>query len=136
MKQKSRLKITLEYVITFFACALLTFAYVAASGIFKDIEYLERIKILANGFFVIGILCMCFGFMVMLTNAGTFDMIGYGIVRFFSLFKKDPNDVKYKTFYDYKVARAEQQHESKWFMVLIGILYILISVVFVVIWNG
>lgn len=136
MNQRENKNVWLQYGIAFVACAIATFIYVIARGIFSQTDTKEIYKYIIDGFFTVGILCACFGGIVMIANAGGFDIFAYGFMRFFSLFKKNPNDVKYKTFFDYRVAQAEKEHESKWFMVIVGGIYIGISIIFVFVWYG
>lgn len=136
MKQRDTNKTILQYCIAFVACAILTLTYFLIFGLFNQTDKKEIYKILINGFFSIGAICACFGGLVLIANAGGFDFIAYGIGRFFSLFKKKPNDVKYKTFYDYRTARAEKEHDSMWFLVIVGLAYIAISLIFIPTYNG
>lgn len=129
MKER-RNSIWLKYAITFVVCAILTLIYLVAFGAFTATDPTEISKILVNGFFSVGILCTCFGGLVLLSKGGAFDFIVYGVTRFFTLFKKDPNNIKYKTFYDYRVAQAEKEKtDSQWYMVFVGLIYVGVSVI-------
>ena len=130
---EKRNKTILKYTITFVSCAVLTLVYFLIFGLFKQTDTKEFYRILINGFFSVGIIVACFGGLVMVANAGAFDFIVYGIGRFFSLFKKNPNDVKYKTYYDYRVAKAEAQEdrESMLFLIIVGLIYVAISLIFI-----
>ena len=145
MKEQKPIKTKiLQYVITFGACLLLCFIYVAIAGIFKDWQTVvndtgwkitnEQSKaffLLSNATFVIGVVCACSGLLVLAANGGAFEMFAYGIRKFITLFKKDPAKVRFKTFYDYHVYRSEQPKQSYFFLILVGFLYIGISVIFV-----
>ena len=150
MKEQKPIKTKiLQYVITFGACLLLCFIYVAIAGIFKDWQTVvndtgwkitnEQSKVfflLSNAFFVIGVLCTAAGLLVVAANGGAFEMFVYGIKRFISLFKKDPSKVKFQTFYDYHVYRSQQPKQSYLFLILIGLLYIGVSIIFVFIYQS
>ena len=138
-----RLPITtriLQYSITLGVCLLLCFGYSVVAGIFKDWETVQRITnwhitneaaknlfILTNAFFSVGVLCTCIGLFILAANGGAFEMLVYGMGRFFSLFKKDPTKVKFKTFYDYHVYHSEQEPTPFGFFVAIGALLIIVS---------
>ena len=126
--------ILLEYLITFFTCALLVFVIVAIRGIFTVGDNKLVLHYLVDAFFAVGILCLGFGLLVAVTNWGAFEMIVYGFMRFISLFKKDPKNVKYPTFYDYHVARAEKEKMSYLYFILIGILYTGVSLLLLYFW--
>lgn len=129
MEEKNRPSI-LKYAITFVVCAVLVLVYLLIFGLFDSTDPKEIATILVNGFFSVGIICVCFGGLMIVANAGAFDFISYGIGRFFSLFKKNPNDVKYKTFYDYRVAKAEKgKSESMFYMIAVGLFYVIVSII-------
>ena len=144
MKNQDPVKTSiLQYAITFGACLLLCFIYCWIEGIFKDyVDVVEQFSwninnntskvffILTNGCFTIGILCTCVGFFIIASNGGMFDMLIYGVGRFFSLFKKDPTRVRFKTFYDYRMYKSEEPKKSFGFFLVIGLSYILFSLLF------
>lgn len=148
MKEVKPLKIkTLQYSITFGVCLLLCFLYCLLVGIFSDYQAVVEstgwnitnntskvFYILSNAFFVIGVLCACAGLLVVASNGGAFEMLVYGVRRFFSLFKKDPTKVRFKTFYDYHVYRSEVPKKSFLFLLLVGLFYISLSILFVFIY--
>ena len=92
--------------------------------------------LLCDAFFIPGILCAAFGGLVFIHNLGFFDIIFYGIMRFISLFKRNPRDVKYETFYDYHVARAEKPRADFIYFLLVGFVFVGISIIFLFVWNN
>lgn len=124
----------LEYSISFAACAIVSFIVIAIRGAFITKETKEVLKYIIDTLFVVGALCSSFGVLVFLTDAGAFDFIAYGFMRFFSLFKKDPNKVKHKTYYDFQVARAEKPKAEFLYLVLVGLLYIGASLIVLIFW--
>lgn len=124
----------LQYSITFGVCALLTFAYIAIGGIFSSTELVETLRILVNGFFSIGIISLCFGLLVICSNNGAYDLIVYGMVRFISLFKKNPNSIKYHTYFDYHTAKQAEEDRSFAYFLIVGGFYILVSLVILIFW--
>ena len=99
----------LKYLITFGVCAVLTFLYLLIEGVFVKTTVADVLQVTVNGFFSIGIVTVCFGLLVFISNNGAFDFFAYGIRRFFSLFQKNPNKVRYKTYFDYHEAKQEEE---------------------------
>lgn len=124
----------LEYSITFFICALLSFILLVVKGVFENPETKALMHYFVDSFFVSGILCLAFGLLVLASNGGAFDLIIYGVTRFFSLFKRDPTKVKYKTYYDYHIARAERKKTEFLFLIIVGSIYVIASMVFLCFW--
>ena len=131
---RNKKTIILEYLITFLACALLAFVIVAIRGIFTVGDNKAIIQYLVDAFFAVGVICLGFGLLVAVTNWGAFEIIVYGFMRFISLFKKDPTDVKYPTFYDYHVARAEKEKMSFLYFILVGSFYVIVSLILLYVW--
>lgn len=104
-----------------------------SKGIFAKNEFVDVMHILTDAFFVPGVLLVCFGLLILASNGGTFDMLSYGVLTLFNLFRKDMSKMKHKTFYDYRTAKHEKDR-SFLYIVLVGIFYILISMVFLVIY--
>lgn len=143
MEETSRKTIILQYVITFAVCLVIAFVASVLEGLFKPFEEVvartnwniadERQKIffiLTNGTFISGTLCTCLGLFILAANGGIFDMLIYGVRRFISLFQKDVNKIKYKTYYDYHVAREGRPKQPFLFFVFVGLFYIGLSLIF------
>lgn len=140
----------LQYSITTVVCALLTFLLAIAFGLFTDLETMVKtygdnyvnetakvFHILCSASFVVGVLTACIGGLVFIDNGGFFDIIFYGMYRFFTLFnfKKHPNEIKYPTFYDYHVAQQQKPDTDFLFLVIVGVFYIALSMLFLYLWN-
>lgn len=127
-------KTILEYSITTGICLILAFLICVIGGIFSYTEPFRIYGLLCDGFFISGVLVLAVGVLVFVHNNGVFDMLIYGIQRFFSLFRKDPKKNKYETFYDYSVAKAERPKADFAFLLIIGGTAILISFIFLLLW--
>ncbi len=93
------------------------------------------LKDLCNAFFVPGVLVLGLGLLVWSTNGGTFDMLAFGVIKLFDLFKKDLTKVKYRTFYDYRKAQQEKERSFSAYVV-VGVVLIVISIVFLILYNN
>ena len=138
-------KRVLEYSIAFVIGALLTFLIAIPLGLFADLqtmvekyhdnytnEVAKAFYILCNSSFIVGILTMCIGGIIFIDNGGFFDIIVYGMYRFFTLFnfRKHPNQVKYPTFYDYHLAQQEKPDTDFLFLIIIGAFDVALSMLF------
>lgn len=133
MKHKKQI---LEYSITTGVCLILVFVVALIQNIFAQTELFRIFMILCDGFFIVGLLTVCLGLLFFVNNNGAFDMLVYGVGRFFSMFKKKPNDVKYQTFYDYSVAKAERPKADFIYLLIIGAAFIVISLIFLALWSA
>ena len=124
----------LQYSITFGVCAIISFIVLVIRGVFSTRDTKELMRYFTDTFFAVGVLCACFGLLIMVSNGGAFEMLVYGVSRFFSLFKKNPNKVKYVTFYDYHVARAEKEKPQFLYFIIVGAIYVGISLIFLYQW--
>lgn len=128
------MKKALKYIITA-GIGLIFFIFIILS---KDITNQENAKdvfhILSDAAFVPGILILGFGLLVVASNGGTFDMLAYGVIRFFDLFKSDVTKTKHRTFYDYRMAKSENKSEF-WYLVLVGLFYIGLAAIFLIFYN-
>ena len=95
----------------------------------------ELLKVKCNAFFVPGMCTLGLGILIWSTNGGTFDMIAFGVIKLFDLFKKDLTKVKYKTFYDYRKAQQEKQRSFSAYIV-VGAVFIAVSILFLVLYNN
>ena len=77
-----------KYIIT----SIIGLVFVALILISKDIIFQENAKdvihILTDSFFVVGVVISGFGAIIFASNEGTFDMLAFGILKFFDLFKR------------------------------------------------
>ena len=124
-----------KYLITFAIGCIGAFIIMALKNIFQSETVKDTFHILTDAFFVPGVLITCFGILVVATNGGTFDMLAYGVMQFFNLFKKNPANRKYKTFYDYKKAQEDKKLEF-WYLIIDGVILIGISLIFLVVYNN
>ena len=95
----------------------------------------ELLKVLCSAFFVPGVCTLGLGVLIWSTNGGTFDMLAFGVIKLFDLFKKDLTKVKYKTFYDYRKAQQEKQRSFSAY-IIVGAVFIAVSILFNVLYNN
>ena len=120
----------LEYSITTLVCSLVVFLIVLIRGIFKVEETKTVMHYLTDAFFTVGIITAGVGLLIFASNGGAYDMLVYGMYRFITLFRRKNTKIKYETFYDYHVAKAERPKAEFLFLVIIGVVFIGISMIF------
>ena len=146
-KQKVVNSIWFRYIITFSACFIVTFVFAAISGIFSSWEAVQakmqwnivdeltkNMFILTNATFFTGALALAFGLLVLASNGGMFEMFVYGMRRFFSLFQRDINKIRFKTFYDYHMYKSGQPKTPLLHLVIAGIFFLALSGIFLAIY--
>ena len=147
--ESSKLKTILQYTITFGACLILSFVVACLMGLFTpwetvkantnwhiDSELSKVLFTLINGSFIIGVVTLAFGLLILAADGGAFEMLGYGIRRFISLFQKDVNKIKFKTFYDYHVYHSSKPKIPFLFLIVNGLFFITISIVLLIIYEN
>ncbi len=90
----------------------------------------EIMQILSNAFFVPGVFIAGVGLIIFASNGGAFDMLAFGFIRFFDLFRKNCKG-KYKDFYEYRQSKKDR-HTRMSFMLIVGLAYIAIAVIFLI----
>ena len=121
----------IRYSIASFICLVIAFIILLSKGIFSQTETKDVMHILVDAFFVPGIIMLSFGILVFSTNEGTFDMLAYGVRRIFVLLKRNPQDAKYKTFYDYREAQRENKHQFG-YLIIVGLFFTALSLLFLI----
>lgn len=122
----------LKYLIPILVCVCVVFLILVVRDSFVKSGQ-DLIKDLCDAFSVPGLIMICFGLLVFATNGGTFDMLAFGVIKLFDLFKRDLTKVKYRTFYDYRHAQQEKKR-SFWYLIIIGAAFLLVGIVFLIIY--
>ncbi len=99
-----------------------------------DLETKDVLMIITDSISVPGIIFICLAILIFCSNEGAFDMLNYGVLILLSLFKKNPKDRKYDTYYDYKESRKEKKNVFI-NMLLSGIIYLFIGVIMLIIYH-
>ena len=82
MKQKGTVKsYIIKYSVTGLICALLTVLFLLLNNYFVKEELVDKYRILSDAFTFPGILTICVGLLVFLSNAGALDAIGWMLKR-------------------------------------------------------
>ena len=90
--------------------------------------------ILADAFFVPGILILLFGALLWISTTGLFDSVSYALrtaahsLLPFLHFER-------KSFYDYKVEKAEKRGNTPYFAMIVGAFYLVLSGISILLWS-
>ena len=126
----------LQYGITTLVVGIFSLVIMWMKDLFVQTDSQEILKILTDSFFAPGIIAVCAGLLVVASNGGTFYIFSYGLSSFANLFKKDRTKMRYKTFYDYKKAMEGQEKKPYGFILIVGLVYVAISMIFMIMWMN
>lgn len=123
----------LPYIITFAVASVLSVLVFWVRGLFTATEVQQIYRYLSDGFFISGIIISGYGLLVICSNGGTFDILGYAFVCFIGLFQRDVTKRKSRTFYQYRLAKSEKKRSFA-YLLLVGIFFLVLAVVFVILY--
>ncbi len=124
-----------KYVMASVTGAIIAFAIMYWRGIFEAQTAQEVMMTICDGFFVVGLLYAGFGLLLYAAHEGTLDIITYGLRSVLYLFAPFKNRDE-GGYYEYKMKKKERRKEVPFFILWIGIVFILISVVFLVLYES
>ena len=123
-----------EYVITTVVALGFSVLLMLTRGIFQEKEIDMIITIISDAFFIPGVLLLCVGLIVYASNEGLFLSISYGfktIGRTITA-KKDERLMDEK-YHEYYARQIQKKTKCKHFLI-VGVAFIVISLLFVVIY--
>lgn len=123
-----------EYVITIAVALGFSVLLMLSRGIFQEKEIDMIITIISDAFFIPGVLLLCVGLIVYASNEGLFLSISYGfktIGRTITA-KKDERLMDEK-YHEYYARQIQKKTKCKHFLI-VGVAFIVISLLFVVIY--
>lgn len=123
--------IVLRYAVTIIVGFGIMFAVLCAKSIFSVTNLYDRLVVFCDGFFASGALLSCVGLILMCGNRGIFDMLAYGLHLIIAVFRKDPQDRRYKSFADYRKAKTDRKRNVT-YLLIVGTGLICVSVVFLI----
>lgn len=99
-----------------------------------DLTTKDVLMILTDSISVPSIIFICLAILMFCSNEGAFDMLSYGLLTVLSLFKRNPKDRKYDTYYDYKESRKDK-NKVYINMLISGIIYLSIGIIILIIYH-
>ncbi len=101
-------------------------------NIFNETDANRILIILNDAFFISGLCLICAGGLVFVSSKGMFYMLSYGISQLFTARKRHIKDRKYKDYYEYVKAKDEQEKTSCAFLLLVGLAFVAVSLIFLI----
>ncbi len=120
-----------RYLISASVGFLIACVVMLTRNIFAETEINRILVILNDAFFISGMCLTCVGGLVFVSNNGIFHVFGYGFSLFFGKRKRDVGDRKYKDFYEYKAAKAENRSSCA-YLLLVGLAFIAVSLILLI----
>ena len=92
-------------------------------------------QIWCDAFFASGAFFVCAGLIVVASNGGVFDMLGYAVTLLWYTFKSSKVERKYKTFYDYREARKDRKRSVS-YILIVGLVLVAVSVILLIVYDS
>lgn len=128
------MKTVYRYLITTGVGMLIVLLIVLMKNGFTETDVEIAMQIWCDAFFVSGVFLTCGGLIVVASNGGVFDMLGYAVSLLWHTFKSSKVERKYKTFYDYREARKDRKRSVS-YVLIVGLALLAISVVFLILYD-
>ena len=118
---------------TYFAVSMIIFI-VAASvwNLFSQTELLQIIRILADAFFLHGVMFVGVALIGWIGSKGTFDIFSFSMRNLFSMFKKE-SYYKNASFYEYRREKDENRKPFNLPMMVVGLAFLALGILFTVV---
>lgn len=133
------MKTYLKYLITFAIGLVIVLIIICSKGIFEQSRTQVIMQILSDALFVSGVCITGVGVISFASKGGAFDMLAYGVRVFFialkDAFSREKIERKYKDFYEYSQAKKGRESHIG-FILIVGLIFIAVSVVFLIIYNN
>ncbi len=124
----------LAYGITIGVGLLLVLAFLLSRGFFKESIPLERIRMLSDGFFIVGILIACIGALLFVSQHGAFDAITYSIRTFWWFTQIRRHTKKHETYREYRERLNDKPKAPFLFLVFCGFGFLAVAGIFTAIY--
>lgn len=91
-----------------------------------------------DGMFIASGVLICVGFLFLIMNQGTFDVIAVGFANLFSVFKKNGTK-KYDGIYEYQNIKAEKRRSTRFrflAILFVGLIFLIIALILWGVFNN
>ncbi len=130
----SKLKMYLPYLICFGLGGAVFLAMILFNRIWT-LTGSEVFQLLSDACLLPGVLIGGVGLLVFASNDGFFNMLAYGFIHFFDLFRPNVRNERYRNYYEYKQAKAGRKHPFA-HMLIVGLFFLFFSGIFSLIWYS
>ncbi len=116
--------------------ALIAYWIMSSKGLFVPGHSMAEVFfILSDAFFVPGILIILFGALLWISTTGLFDSIGFAFSAAAHALLPFVRH-EHKTFYDYKMEKAEKRGSTPYFMLIVGAFYLILAIICTAVWSA
>ncbi len=129
----SKVKKRLPYLICFGIGGAIFLAVIISNRIWTLKGY-DVFRLLSDACIVPGALLGGVGVLVFATNEGFFDMLTYGIMHIFDLFRPNARNERYRDYYEYKKEKSGRDKKTTAHMLIVGLVFLFLSAVFSFVW--
>ena len=93
-------------------------------------------RYLSDGLFVVGFLLTGMGALIWISTTGFFDIMTYAVKSFLVLFTPIKKPKEHPNFFDYKEQRAERRGKPRFWMLAVGVAFLVLSVICLGVYYG
>ena len=109
------------------AGALISIAAAFARGFAAGQPGYLAARYFSDGFFVAGLILSGLGGLIWISSTGFFDMLSYGFHSLLVLFSGLKKPETHESFYDYKTRRDERRGKPQFFILIVGLGFLALS---------
>lgn len=137
MENKNKSKI-LSYLIGTLIAIVLTVSLAIGFGAFSAPNVSLMFAYLSNATFITAVFYCGVGVLAWISTTGFFDIFSFGFKSLKYLFTPAKRDRSEGGYYEYAMEKREKNRTkmSTGFILVIGIVFLVISIVFLVLWNS
>ena len=125
----------IKYLIATAVGLVATALVLLVQGFFTVDVPIIRLKMLTDAFFGPGIIMVLLSLLFWISTDGFFDGLTYSLKRLAQVFTFR-GAMKQEKYYDYKQRQAEKRLKGFWFILFVGLGFVLVSVVFIIIYYA
>lgn len=94
-------------------------------------------RILCDGTFLASVILIGFGLMLSISNFGLFTAVSYSMKKFFIVFTRDFEEKRKNmpSYYEYRAMKMDKDVSGA-FMYIPGVIFLVLSIVFLILYNG
>ena len=129
-------KTIIKYTVASLIASLMAFGVMCLKDLFHLSDLLSIYMALCDAFTVPGLLYLLFGLLMLVARAGSFDGLAFAIRSIFVRFKSNDAFKNRETYYDYieRKRKARKEANSMLFIFVIGAVFSVIAVVFLILY--
>lgn len=119
-----------RYLIALGIEAIIALTIILSRGGFITRDREEWLHLLSDAFAIPGILCVCLGLLIVVSNGGVFDMVRFAFSKVSNTFRREENRKNIPdTYYDYVCARHNGKSAGFRFLLGSGAFFLIASII-------